>query len=75
MSDDYLDCPAHVTSRIDSISDSRYVLDTNHTCVNDNDSNNQWPVPTYIDDFMVKAYGSTLLFYDGGSHSSPWCQR
>ena len=32
-------------------------------------------MPGYIDDFMVKAYGSTLLLSDGGEHSSPWCQR
>ena len=74
-SNDHLDFPAHVTSGSDSISDSSYVSDTNHSCVNDDDSNNWRPVPAYIDNFMVKAYGGTLLFPGGGDRSSPWCQR
>ena len=57
-----------------SASDARYVLETNHICVIDDDSNNQQPVQI-IDDLMVKAYGGKLLFSDGGDCSSSWCQR
>ena len=38
LSDENLDCPAHVTFGSDSVFDSRYVLDT---CVNYDDLNNQ----------------------------------
>ena len=41
LSNNHLDCPALVTSGSDRVSDSRCVSDTNHTCENDDDSNNR----------------------------------
>ena len=46
------------------------VLYTNNTCVNGDHSSNQRPMAACIDNFMVKAYDSTLLYSDGGDCSS-----
>ena len=37
-----------------------------NNCTNDDSHSIQRPVPAYIDDFMTKAYGGTLLYSDGG---------
>ena len=73
--DDGSDGTAHVLPGTDSASDLGYVLDTSNTCTNDDSDNVQRPLPAYIDDFMTKAYGGTLLFSDGGDRLSSWCQR
>ena len=74
--DDSSDGTAHMSPGTDCASDPKYVLDTSNTCTNDDSHNIQRPVPACIDDLMTKAYGrygGTLLFFDGGEHSSQWC--
>ena len=72
--DDGSDGTAHMLPGTDSASDLGYVLDTSNICTNDDSDNVQCPIPAYIDDFMTKAYGGTLLISDGDDRSSQWCQ-
>jgi len=42
---------------------------------NESQASVQQPSRDQVDDLMRKAYGEILLYSDGGSHHSSWCQR